>query len=263
MSLKKFYADPYYQIRSFAVSASLAAAACALLYWLRPPEFYAFHATGWHLLLIPLGIYLGGLSAVFIHNATHQSFPNRWLGDLCGSIAGLHQLWGYRGWKLIHLIHHQYSDHTEWDPHPTKGETFWRYTKKMFVRSSRTISRRYREHWSDSARTRTLQRVTVALFFAMAGLFLLFWFLLLGPAAFVFGYVPSYIANHLLFAHINFFCHPLDEESGETKAANLTHGWYYPLANALWHGIYFHGNHHRKPNYFNPRKLKLAHAQTH
>lgn len=258
MSLKKFYADPYYQIRSFTVYAIAGLLLCIGLVWLRTPEFYRFDFSWWHLALIPLGVYAGGLSAVWIHNATHQSFPNRLLNEICGRIAGIHQLWGYKGWKLIHLVHHQYSDHVEHDPHPTKNRVFSEYFRTMFARSSLTLSRRYREHFGDTPRTRLLQTLTVGLFFIKAATLIAFWYLLLGPAGFVFGYIPSLAWNHYMFAHINYYCHP-EEETGETAATNLNHNWYYRIANVIWHGIYFHGNHHKKPMLFNPRKL--AHAK--
>lgn len=256
MSLKKFYASPYYQIHSFTLNFLGAATACIILFALRPEEFYAFHFRPWHLLLLPLGIYIGGLSAVFIHNATHHSFGNRKLNDLMGWLAGFHQLWGYRGWRLIHLIHHNYSD-KDGDPHNPHGKTFWKFTRDMFTGSSFTVSRRYREHWGESPRTKLLQNAGLAVFAGMALSFLLLWFLLLGPEVFVFFYVPSFLFNHWFFSSINYFCHPVNPETGETAAANLTHGWYYPLANALWFGIYYHGNHHKKPNLFNPRHMEI------
>jgi stearoyl-CoA desaturase (delta-9 desaturase) len=262
MSLKKFYADPYYQIRSFAGNAALATLACIALYSLRDASFFSWNFTAIHLLYIPLGIFLGGLSCVYIHNATHQSFANKWLNDACGYLAGLHQLWGYRGWKIIHLIHHQYSDNVAFDPHPTKGERFWPYTRKMFVRSSITISKRYAEQWRDRPNTRLLQAAGLVAFLAQTVSFLAFWFLLLGPVGFVLGYIPSLMWNHIMFAHINFFCHPLNESTQETAAANLNHKLYYKVANVLWHGIYFHGNHHKKPNLFNPRKMPAPRASS-
>lgn len=256
MSLKKFYADPYYQIRSFALYAAIFSVLCTALYAMHPPEFYSFDFSLWHLALVPLGIYVGGLSAVWIHNATHQSFPNRLLNALCGRIAGVHQIWGYKGWKLIHLVHHQYSDHVEYDPHPTKNRMFGEYFRNMFLRSSLTLSRRYREHFGNSSRTRFLQTATLLIFLLMSIAVVAFWFLLLGPVGFVFFYLPSLAWNHYMFAHINYYCHPLDPVSGETKATNLNQGWYYKIANFLWHGIYYHGNHHRKPMHFNPRKME-------
>lgn len=255
--MKRFYFDRYLHIRSFTINLSIVTLLCTLLYSVRTPEFFEFHFQYWHLALIPLGIYLGGLSAVFMHNASHNSFPNRWLNEACGHISGSHQLWGFMGWKLIHLIHHHYSDTVDMDPHAPADMSFWQFARVMFVKSSQKISERYREHWGNTRQTLILQRATMALFLGLAAANLTLWFLLLGPAAFVFFYIPSYIANHLLYVDINYTAHPKDE-AGATAAANLDNTLYYKVANFCWHGIYYHGNHHRKPLLFNPKYMVIA-----
>lgn len=257
MSLKKFYLNPYHHIQAFAVLALIATVLCFVFYHLHSAEFYQLHVSLWQpLVLIPLGIYIGGLSSVWIHNATHHSFPNRKLNWLCGHIAGMHQLWSFTGWRIIHVVHHNYSDDEAYDPHAPKGRGFWTFARDMFLESSFTISKRYREHWQDSQRTRFLQNAIKIVFLWMTGALLLMWYLLLGPVGFVLFYIPSMIANHLLFVDINYRCHPRDPETGKTAPANLTTGIYFPIANFFWHGIYWHGNHHRKPNLFNPRKME-------
>ena len=268
MSLRKFYEDPYYNIRSFAMQTVVAVVLCVVFYSLHSANFYSDSFAGlgftesgfsWlnflsYVAYAVIGIYLGGISCVWIHNSTHKSFKSSALNEICGYIAGLHQLWGINGWRLIHLIHHQYSDNHLYDPHPPRGRSFGKFLREMFVQSSFTISRRYREHWKDSLRTRILQKAVFAALIAAAFSSLIMWFLLLGPAAFIFAYIPSLIWNHVMFAHINYYCHPADEQ-GKTAAANLNHNLYYKTANALWHGIYFHGNHHRKTTLFNPQKM--------
>lgn len=255
--IKRFYADRTLHIRSFSIGLLVSLGLCAAAYQMHSPEFYEFAPQWWHALLIPLGIYAGGISAVWIHNATHGSFANPRINALCGYIAGIHQLWGFMGWKLIHLLHHMYSDDVAHDTHPPKGLTFWQFGRQMFVYSSACVSKRYREHWGSTPATRFLQRANLVVFFAMAAANLVFWYLLLGPIGFVFFYVPSYVANHLLFIDINYTAHPADPVTGHTSAANLNHNLYYKIANALWFGIYFHGNHHRKPLLFNPRTMEV------
>lgn len=259
MSLtQQFYQDRYLHIRSFTLWAVAGACACAVMIAIRPPEFYSFAPTLWHALLIPFGIYFGGLSAVFIHNATHDSFPKRWQNVFFGTLSGIHQLWGFMGWKLIHLLHHHYSDNVDLDPHPPKGKSFWQFTRTMFLYSSSVVSKRYREHWGEGLQTKLLHKGVLVTFLIMASSNLLLWFLLLGPEGFVFFYIPSYIANHLLFADINYTAHPANEETGETAAANFDDSLYYKLANACWFGIYYHGNHHRKPMLFNPKYMPVS-----
>jgi fatty acid desaturase len=254
--MKRFYTDPYLQIRYFSILFLVASGACAGLISLHSQAFYHYHFNAWHMALIPLGIYIGGLSAVFIHNATHDSFRPRWLNTVCGELAGMHQLWGFMGWKLIHLVHHHYSDDEAMDPHPPKNLSYWKFTRIMFRHSSAKITERYQEHWGDTPRTQRLQVVNYAVFLALAASNLVLWFLLLGPVGFLWFYIPSYITNHLLFSHINYYAHP-KEENGGTAPGNLNYNMYYKLANFFWFGIYFHGNHHRKPKLFNPRYMPM------
>ncbi len=256
--MKRFYVDRYLHIRSFTISLCISVLLCALAARLHSPDFYQFHFHLWHLALIPLGVYVGGISAVFIHNASHGSFPNRTLNEFCGHASGIHQLWGFTGWKLIHLIHHHYSDNDAMDPHAPAGMGFWEFTRVMFVKSSRKISERYREHYGNGLGTRILQRATLVIFFALVFTNLALFYLLLGPVGFVFFYVPSFIANHMLFVDINYTAHPRSEETNDTAAANLDNTLYYKIANALLFGIYYHANHHRKPLLFNPKHMVIA-----
>lgn len=258
--MKRFYVDRYLHIRSFSLQLVLVSALCAVVYSLHAPAYYAWDLKPWHLALVPLGVYFGGLSAVWMHNASHGSFKNRMANDVCGLIAGVHQLWGFMGWKLIHLVHHHYSDVPDMDPHAPGNLTFWQFARVMFVKSSARISERYREHWGNTPQTHFLQRLGLAVFAAMAVANLTLCYLLLGPEAFVCFYIPSYIANHLLYVDINYTAHPKDA-NGNTAAANFNHTLYYKLANFFWFGIYFHANHHRKPLLFNPRYMPARAAR--
>jgi stearoyl-CoA desaturase (delta-9 desaturase) len=256
--MRRFYQDPYLLIRSFTLNLVTCVAACAALYTYQSPEFYNFEFQAWHLAFVPLGIYLGGISAVFIHNATHGSFPIRWMNWWAGQLAGMHQLWGFTGWKIIHLVHHQYSDDVNMDPHPPAGKPFGQFLRTMFVHSSAKITERYREHYGMTARTKALQTAVYVVFISLAVVHIAFWYLLLGPEVFVFGYIPSYITNHLLFAHINYYAHPQNAQTGEYNAGNMDSNLYYKLANFFWCGIYYHDNHHRKPMLFNPKKMATS-----
>src|SRR5690242_18282080 len=101
--MKRFHVDPYLHIRTFSIYAATSFGLCVALYSFHSSAFYRFDFAFWQLGLVPLGVYVGGISAVFIHNAAHGSFTPHWLNAACGELAGVHQLWGYMGWKLIHL----------------------------------------------------------------------------------------------------------------------------------------------------------------
>jgi stearoyl-CoA desaturase (delta-9 desaturase) len=252
--LKRFYQDPYLHIRSFSLHLLASAALCALLYSVRTPEFFSYAFAWWHPLLILPAIYVGGLSAVFIHNACHGSFKPRWMNVVAGEVAGVHQLWGFMGWKLIHLMHHHYSDDLRYDPHPPADYTFAQFMKHMFLKSSQKVTERYREHYGETKRTIILHRILKPVFLAMAACNALLWFLLLGPVGFVWFYLPSYAFNHWIFSHVNYYSHPKDE-NGKTYAVNRDDTLYHKIGNFLWFGLYYHGNHHRKPLLFNPKKV--------
>lgn len=257
MSLKQFYQDPYLHIRSFSISAVVVGVLCVALYSIHSPDFYTLSFQWWHVAMLPVSLYIAGMSAVWMHNASHGSFKNPWLNALCGRLAGMHQLWGFSGWKIIHMIHHQYSDMGDADPHNPKGKSFMAFTKDMFVGSSRCITKRYRQHWGETARTRMLQNFVYISFLAMVVAHVTFFFLLLGPELFLVLYIPSLVANHFFYAHINYYAHPLNDE-GDPRPGNMNSNLYYKICNALFFGIYYHGNHHRNPSYFNPKYVPEA-----
>src|SRR6266487_589177 len=66
--------------------------------------FYGSRFSLWHLGLIPLGVYLGLLSAMLMHNAAHGNIRPAWLNRLLGEICGVHQLPGFPGWHITHLL---------------------------------------------------------------------------------------------------------------------------------------------------------------
>jgi len=250
--MKRFYTDRYFLPRYFLSCLLFSACLCLVLYSVHSPNFYEFHFALWNLALIPLGIYVGGLSVIWIHNATHGSF--RKFNSFFGHLAGMHQLWGFTNWKLMHFIHHQYSDDPNMDPHPPRGLSFWQYCKSMASYSIAKINDRYFEQWGKTPYSALVVNSTFIVFLLLGAVNLLFWYLLLGPEWFLFFYLPSYFFNQFFFMHINYFAHPKDKDTGLSKPGNLNHNFYYKLANALWFGIYYHGNHHRYPMAFNPMK---------
>jgi stearoyl-CoA desaturase (delta-9 desaturase) len=156
-------------------------------------------------------------------------------------------------------VHHQYVDIDAMDPHKHSDVTFWRYVMVMAPRSNAKIRERYRDHWGTGQRTRFLQSqgfinsVSMAL---VAGNLLL-WYMLFGPAGFIFFYIPSFIATYMLVADINYSTHPKNPATSETRPVNLDHNLYHKICNAILSGVYYHANHHRRPFLFNPKKMSL------
>ncbi len=255
---KQFYSDPFFHIKKLGGAIIFSASCCFALYQIRPDEFYQFSFSLELLLLLPLAFYIGGLSVVFIHNATHDSFPIKILNPLLGHLSGMHQLWGFTGWKLIHVYHHQYVDHPDRDPHTPLQRTFTEYMKCMYSHPSQVISKRYYEHWGDTPETRTRRKISFTLFLTLLICNLSLWYLLLGPEGMLFFYLPSYIMSYFVFAHLNYYGHQYDSKTGKSEAVNIDEGWYYKFANLFWFGLYYHANHHKKPMLFNPKYMPTA-----
>jgi stearoyl-CoA desaturase (delta-9 desaturase) len=76
---------------------------------------------------------------------------------------------------------------------------------------------------------------------------------LLGPSLFFTFFVPSYLFHMFVFAHINYYTHETNEE-GKSVVFNFDSNLYYRFVNRFGSGVYFHANHHRNPNHYNPMK---------
>jgi stearoyl-CoA desaturase (delta-9 desaturase) len=250
--MRKFYTDPYFLPRYFMACLLAHGTLCAMLYALHSSSFYRFHFTWAYLFLIPLGLYAGGLSVVFMHNASHGSFLYPWLNWFCGHLAGMHQLWGFLNFQLGHLFHHQYSDNPDRDIHHPGDKTFWHYALTMWPQYTTNMNKHYVEHWGSNFSSRCYTVLLQSSLFALIGCNLLFWNLLLGPGWFLFFYLPSYIGMFLVYAVINYFGHSEDPVTGIFAPCNLDNNWLYRLGNVLLFGVFYHANHHRRPLLFNP-----------
>jgi fatty acid desaturase len=216
--------------------------------------FHRHQIALWHLALIPLGIYLGMLNVPVIHNCAHKSFRPLWLNRFLGELCSLHLLSGYPGFVILHLTHHRHADDPLLDPHPNKDLSFWQYLNSLKLSLRRSFHRLYFERWGETPRTRRIWafvKVLLPVNRVLRALFVLF---LLGPIGFTFFYIPSFIANQLTYAHINYYTHAQSAASpGSVEIINMNEGWVYPLLNRILIGIYFHKNHHERPNLFNPK----------
>lgn len=85
----EFSKDPYYFHSYYKTQMVLFICIDLILVWLNwgtsDSPIYL-----WHLALLPIAIYLGGISAIFMHNASHRSFRPLWLNRLMGEITGVH-----------------------------------------------------------------------------------------------------------------------------------------------------------------------------
>jgi fatty acid desaturase len=204
-------------------------------------------------LLLPLVCHAQILCSVFVHNATHNNFPrliNRLVGELCGVVV----LTRFASWEVIHQRHHRYSDDIDKDPHPVVSG-YWTFLVKTIVGVERQLQRIYFELYGDTAENRRYEQLRAYVSYATNLLVIACWYVFLGPIGFCFLFVPASIVGFLHLVHFNWSTHNAFSPDHDFKPVNLNHGYYY-IGNILWHGIYMHGNHHKRAGMFNPAKLK-------
>jgi tRNA threonylcarbamoyladenosine dehydratase len=204
-------------------------------------------------------MYLGCLSAVYLHNAAHGNFRPKWLNPVIGEFCALQQLSGFAVFKFVHHIHHANADDSELDPHPPKGFRFIQFldaTRTLIGRSLRTL---YLRRWGNGRESLERWKRQSRLAFATRIARALFVFLLLGPQNFLLLFLPSYVANILFFACFNYFAHR-EQTDGSTRILNLNETPLLQAANALLCGVFYHRNHHLRPRFFNPKRMVSIHV---
>jgi len=215
-----------------------------------------------YLLFLPIAIYIGHLSAVFIHNAVHNNFKPLWLNPIVGWVCALQQVSaGAPVFKYIHSAHHVYPDDPEKDPHPPQGYTFWEYVDVSRSLIGNWLARQYLQKWGDSEKSRKMWEIQNKLLLCSRFAKTFFLFSLLGPKIFVLLYLPSYLSNVFLFAAFNYFSHP-EKEDGTTEILNLDSNLYFKVCNKILFGIMYHKNHHLRPILFNPMEMKALNSSS-
>jgi len=204
------------------------------------------------LALVPAGILAGTVSAALMHNAAHGNFRRGWQNRFWGEVCGLFQLSGFAGWCISHFIHHSAPDNPEKDAHAPGDMSFRTYVNAMGQLMKANLTARYFEMHGDSVHSRATWSLVGALLPLVRYLRIAFILVLLGPTLFVVLYVPFKIANTLIYGDFNYRTHR-PTANGGYEVLNLNHTIWYKVLNAISFGSYFHKNHHRKPNVFNPR----------
>lgn len=210
------------------------------------PEFQV-----WYLGLLPVAAYVMIMAHVFVHNATHGSFPkaiNRVVGELCGALV----LTKFASWEIVHRRHHRYTDDPEKDPHPA-ARGYWRYALDTLINVELQLRQQYYEIHGDTPQTRRYERWRARLSFVSGVLVAAFFFTVLGPGAFFMLYLPAFVFAGLFVVHFNWAGHNAHRDEGAIEPTDLDYGWYW-LGNRIFFGIYFHGTHHKLSMLFNPMK---------
>jgi stearoyl-CoA desaturase (delta-9 desaturase) len=231
----------------------------SFIFWVKATGWQGLFSAEWDWRLVfflPLVCHLQILCSVWIHNATHNNFPraiNRIVGELCGIVV----LTRFASWEIIHQRHHKYSDDNELDPHPIiRGhQSYWRYVWRTISSVEHQLQQMFFELHGDTPENRRFQRWRAPLSFAVSFAIIPWcWVLLLGKPVFWILFFPAGWIGFFHLLHFNWSTHNPWSPTADYRPVNLNHG-FYKIGNWLWHGIYWHGNHHQKTSLFNPGKM--------
>lgn len=233
----------------------LYAALCVALFCAWPlahrgPLFGAPSFAQWAL-AFPLLCHALILAHAWIHNATHGNFPraiNRAVGELLGAAV----ITRFASWEIVHQRHHRYSDDPARDPHPVQ-RGYWRYALFTVVRVEQQLQQCFFDLHGDTPANRAFERRRAWVSYLSNVALLALWFRVLGPWVFGALFVPANVVAALHVIHFNWASHNAASEAGDYGPVNLDRGYFW-LGNRIWHGIYFHANHHRRTNAFNPMR---------
>lgn len=251
----QFKTDPNFFLKYFTLQMLLAWALFGALYWLKGPHLTPLHLSPLYLFLIPIAFASGVKLPTILHNAVHENFKPRKLNELIGELCGFFVLFGLAPFRISHILHHAYADTTQ-DPHPPEGKGFLHFLTTTQLNSIRVIRRKYLGYHGSSFRTHAILVIEMAFYYLGILGRLGVWVWLLGPTLILFFYVPAWLTNLLVFAHINFATHV---KTGEDRyeLINLDHNWYYRTINFFGDGAYYHKNHHKWPKLINPSRPPL------
>lgn len=200
--------------------------------------------------------FLWGYPSAILHNCAHKNVKPNWLNTVLGEVIGSFMLYGFRGFRLGHLFHHKFPDNPDWDPHPPRGYNFLQFVMAPVKDTLKVIEKGYYESFGNNERTVRSIRIQTVLFYLSGFCRLFFWICLFKLEGFIFFYLPAYIGNIIVFAHINFATH-IERKDGSCEIVNLNGNIYYRVINKLSFNGYYHKSHHRKPQFFNPKKAKI------
>jgi fatty acid desaturase len=202
--------------------------------------------------LLPLAFVLGIQLPALLHNAVHFNIKPKWLNEIIGELGGFFVLFGLGPFRISHFLHHAFSD-SDRDPHPPLGLKFFPFLVQTQLNTIQVIREeflnRHRRDWISHAILFTEMSFYYVSLLARVGV----WIFALGPNLFVYFYLPAYITNVLVFAHINYATHETQPD-GSVVIVNLNRTWYHKLVNVIGSGVYFHKNHHERPHLYNPMR---------
>ena len=253
--MNKFKRDSSYLLRYCIQTILILVLFSLILVVTKGTDFY-YSYQNWMLVLPVISLLLCGLPSSILHNCAHGNCGRKPINNFIGEVLGTFMLYGYKGFKLGHMFHHKYPDNPLYDPHPPTGHSFLSFLVSPIKATLDVIERSYYEEFGRSSSTESNVLFQKILFNISIVVRIVFWFLLFGPEVFLLFYLPAYMLNIFVFAHINFAAHR-ENRDGSSEIINLNNNAYYKIVNGLSFGGYFHKNHHRKPQAFNPSKVNI------
>ncbi|OUR99537.1 hypothetical protein A9Q84_00525 [Halobacteriovorax marinus] len=253
--MNKFKKDPFYLLKYCLKTILILSILSAILFLTRGFDL-SFNFETWMIILPILGAVLCGYPSSILHNCAHGNTGTRLQNDLVGEILGTVMLYGFGGFRLGHMFHHKFPDDPLMDPHPPRGYSFFFFLLSPVKATLGVIERSYFSYFGENKTTRTNIQLQKIAFNISIILRVLFWYLLLGSELFVLFYIPMYVLNIFVFAHINYATHIVNDD-GSSEIVNLNNNYYYKIVNKISFGGYFHKNHHRRPQVYNPSKIQL------
>ncbi len=246
-----FRQDRYFFLKYFSLQLVIFLGLFALVYSLRGPLDWSLYTPYWPVLL-PLAFVAGIKIPVVLHNAVHENFQPRRRNEVIGEVAGAFVLFGMAPFRISHILHHAHAD-SEMDPHPPNGRSFAMFLLTTQLNSIRVIRRKFLDYHGERFSSHAILIGEMGIYYLGILARVAFWVWLLGPALFVTFFVPAWLTNLLVFAHINFATHKTMPD-GSVEMLNLNGNGYYRLVNFLGDGAYFHANHHRWQKRINPMR---------
>ena len=252
--LNKFSKDPNYLIRYFLLNLGI----FTLLNFSLVSFELSFLHFSWNLgllLIIPIALVLGLVSATAFHNASHGNIKPRILNSLIGELTANLSLEDLRCFTVGHMLHHKHTDHPTLDPHPPQRMTFLQFILNSRQSTIAVISQFYfKKHGVAAAQKRNV-KLQIGIYHLLSLSKLAFWFLLFGWLGFLLLYLPSFLSYFFGFAHLNYISHQPDQ-SGEVTIHDRDGKLFYRLMNMLTAGGYYHKSHHLYPGFYNPSKAR-------
>lgn len=186
------------------------------------------------------------------HACAHEAVRPRWLNRLLGEICGLIHTSSLDEWSVIHSYHHRYADDPARDPHCPRGKSFVHFASTTGKEIKESFVSHYFEAHPESEASRANLQATMTSMFVRQQLLTLFWFLALGPAAFLYFFGVNIVLKKVHYAWFNWATHVQRESKPEI--INQNRGVYW-LVNLISFNLYFHKNHHLHPAVFNPKNI--------